>query len=391
MNAIYVVNYHISMKKLLFRKFISDTTKFFFIICLALGLIVWVIQAVGFLDIVIEDGHSFKVYFFYSFLNFPKIIHRILPFVFFISIFYQLSQYENKNELLIFWTNGIKKISFINVLISFSILAMFLQMLLGGFVSPKGQNDARSYIRSSNIDFFPSLMKEGKFIDTVSNLTIFIESKDQFGNYKNIFLNESDNSDKKINSKSQMIYAKKGSLINENQNRYFELYNGKMINSKNNKITIFEFEKINFNLSKYNSKTTTYPKIQEASSQDLFNCIIYDLKRTLNKFKAKYLRCEKNALPNIKQEFFKRFYKPIYFPLITLICCLLILKSKESREYIKFKFFLFSIVFLTIVTSEISLRYSTQNTYGLFFFIFFPIFIFLTIYISLIFKLRNKV
>ena len=51
---------------------------------------------------------------------------------------------------------------------------------------------------------------------------------------------------------------------------------------------------------------------------------------------------------------------------------------------------LFSIVFLTIVTSEISLRYSTQNTYGLFFFIFFPIFIFLTIYISLIFKLRNK-
>ena len=378
------------MKKLLFRKFISDTTKFFFIICLALSLIVWVIQAVGFLDIVIEDGHSFKVYFFYSLLNFPKIIHRILPFVFFISIFYQLSQYENKNELLIFWTNGIKKISFINVLISFSIFAMFLQILLGSFVSPKGQNDARSYIRSSNIDFFPSLMKEGKFIDTVSNLTIFIESKDKFGNYKNIFLNDSDNSKKKINSKSQMIYAKEGTLISEGQSRYFELNDGKMINSENNKTTIIEFEKIDFDLSKYSSKTTTYPKIQEAPSRDLFNCIVHDLKKIIDNFNAKYLRCEKDSLANIKQEFFKRFYKPIYFPLITLICCLLILKPKESKEYNKFKFFLFLIVFLTLVTSEISLRYSTQNTYGLFFFIFFPIFSFLAIYISLIFKLKNK-
>ena len=390
MNAIYVLNYHISMKKLLFRKFINDTTKFFFIICLALSLIVWVIQAVGFLDIVIEDGHSFKVYFFYSFLNFPKIVHRILPFVFFISIFYQLTQYENKNELLIFWTNGVKKISFINVLIIFSVLTMLLQMFLGGLISPKGQNEARSYIRSSNIDFFPSLMKEGKFIDTVSNLTIFIESKDKFGNYKNIFLNDSDNSKKKINSKSQMIYAKEGTLISEGQSRYFELNDGKMINSENNKTTIIEFEKIDFDLSKYSSKTTTYPKIQEAPSRDLFNCIVHDLKKIIDNFNAKYLRCEKDSLANIKQEFFKRFYKPIYFPLITLICCLLILKPKESKEYNKFKFFLFLIVFLTLVTSEISLRYSTQNTYGLFFFIFFPIFSFLAIYISLIFKLKNK-
>ena len=134
------------MKKLLFRKFTSDTSKFFINICLAISLIVWVIQAVGFLDIVTEDGHSFNVYFYYSFLNFPKIINRILPFVFFISLFYQISQYELKNELLIFWTNGIKKITFINVIIFYSIIIMLIQKILGGYISPIGQNEARSYI-----------------------------------------------------------------------------------------------------------------------------------------------------------------------------------------------------------------------------------------------------
>ena len=116
------------MKKLLFQKFAKDTFKFFALLCLSIGLIVWVIQAVGFLDIVIEDGHSIYVYFSYSILNFPKIISRIFPFVFFVSLFYQISQYELKNELLIFWTNGINKIQFVNVVIGYSMLLLFFQI-----------------------------------------------------------------------------------------------------------------------------------------------------------------------------------------------------------------------------------------------------------------------
>ena len=142
------------MKKLLFQKLAKDTLKFFVLLCLSIGLIVWVIQAVGFLDFVTEDGHSIYVYFSYSILNFPKIVSRIFPFIFFISLFYQISQYELKNELLIFWTNGINKIQFINVIITYSILVLFFQIFLMSYVSPFGQNEARSFIRSSNIDFF---------------------------------------------------------------------------------------------------------------------------------------------------------------------------------------------------------------------------------------------
>ena len=61
------------MKKLLFRNFLKDTLKFFIVVCLSISLIVWVIQAVGFLDFVIDDGHGLYVYFSYSLLNFPKI------------------------------------------------------------------------------------------------------------------------------------------------------------------------------------------------------------------------------------------------------------------------------------------------------------------------------
>ena len=142
------------MKKLLYRKFLSDTFKFFIVISFSIGLIVWVIQAVGYLDFVTEDGHGLLVYFSYTLFNFPKIIHRILPFVFFISLFYQLHQYEIKNELLIFWTNGIQKMELIKAIITYSIFIVLLQILLGAFISPFFQDKARSFLRNSDIDFF---------------------------------------------------------------------------------------------------------------------------------------------------------------------------------------------------------------------------------------------
>ena len=54
------------MEKLIFRKFFADTIWFFLLGTLSLSLIVWVIQAVNYLDFVSEDGHSFKVYFLYN-------------------------------------------------------------------------------------------------------------------------------------------------------------------------------------------------------------------------------------------------------------------------------------------------------------------------------------
>lgn len=379
------------MKKILFQKFIKDTLKLFITIAFVLGLIVWVIQAVNFLDFVTEDGHSLYVYFSYSALNFPKIIHRILPFVFFISLFYQILKYESKNELLIFWTNGVKKIQFINVVIFYSLLVTIFQIFLGSFISPYSQNEARTFIRTSNVDFFPALIKEGKFIDTVSGLTIFIESKDEFGDYNNIFLKDllTKKSDEQTEESFQIIYAKKGRLIISNNNRFFELYEGEMINKERKKITNFTFDKINFNLSKYTSKSTTYPKIQEVPSRDIIECLYLNYRNKISDFdNTKFLQCKIESMNAIKQEFLKRFYKPLYLPLLSLISCLLILKSKENDDFDKFKIFLFIIIFFIIVISELSLRFSTSGQIGLYFFLILPLLTFITIYLSLKAKVK---
>ena len=377
------------MKKLLFRNFLKDTLKFFIVTCFAISLIVWVIQAVGFLDFVTDDGHGLYVYFSYSLLNFPKMVHRIIPFIFFISLFYQITQYEYKNELLIYWTSGLRKIEFINIVVFYSLTIFVFQIILGGFISPLSQNEARSKLRGSSVDFFPSLIKEGRFIDTVSNLTIFIKSQDEDKTYNNIFLKDDINNDAGVSS--QTIYAKSGILINEKDNRYFKLFNGEIINNEKGKITNIKFESINFNLEKYKSKSTTYPKIQEFPSRILFMCLTLYFKVKPKNFEHEYLNCNKGPINEILQEFLKRFYKPIYIPLIALMSSLLVIKAKENSSYRFYKNFLFIIVFFIIVISEISLRYVSDDSVGLWFFIIFPISLFFLIYFSLLTVLNKKI
>ena len=379
------------MKKLLYQKFLKDTFKFFVIMTFSIGLIVWVIQAVNFLDFVTEDGHGLSVYFQYTFLNLPKIVHRILPFVFFISLFYQILQYEKNNELLIFWTNGISKLNFTNIIIIYSIVITLFQIILGSYISPLSQTYGKNFLRTSNIDYLPSLIKEGKFIDTVKNLTIFIEEKDEFGAYRNIFLNDSmEGNLSNSNSESQIVYAKKGILIANKESKYFRLFDGYILNNTDGSITTISFKKIDFNLDKYQSKTTKTPKIQEINSSILFNCIFHHYKGILSEFNNNDLLCEEKFIDNVKQEFQERFYKPIYLPLLALITCLLIFISKESRFYEKFKTILFLSIFFIIVFSETSLRYVAYGQSGLILFLCFPILIILIVYVIIATRFNNR-
>ena len=374
------------MKKLLFLKLLKDFFKIFLVVGFSLVMIVWIIQAVNYLKFVTDDGHSFYIYFSYTFLNFPKIVHRMLPTVFFLTLFYQLIQYEVKNELLVFWSHGVSKLNFINIVVAYSVIILVIQIILSSLISPLSQNKARTFLRDSNVDFFPSLITEGKFINIVSNLTILIDSRNEDGMFKNIYIKDGNTMEKGL---SNIIWAKTGYLINEGNKKYLQLHDGKYFNNTRGKIRNFNFETIEFDLTKYSSKTITETKIQEVTSLFLFKCF-YSLKKDINYYKDnKIFLCNSDSFKDVKEEFLKRFYKPFYIPLLGLIIALVILKTKEHSNYNFYKILLFLIAFITIIISEVSLRYAAINLIGALIFIFMPLVSFALIYILFMLNLKK--
>ena len=375
------------MEKLIFRKLYTNINLFFLISTISISLIIWITQAVNFLDLVSEDGHALKIYFMYTLYNFPKIISRILLFIFFISLFYVLLKYEEKNELLLFWINGVGKKEFARKLINFSLIYLLFQLILSSIIVPYSNNKAKSFVRQSNVDYLGSIITEQKFTDTVKDLTIFIGKKENNLLY-DVFLK-----DRLSENKFQIVSAKEGEITNYDNKNYLILYNGKIVDHDSGSINNFSFEKTQINLSKYMSKTVLYPKIQEANLRDLIYCFKDKLlinKLNLSFKEPKFVKCNNEVLNEIYREILKRLYLPIYFPLLALIASILVLKSKDYWQYSSFKFFLFINGFITISLSEISVRYAGENKFSTIIFFTLPFFLFLINYFYLSKNLKTK-
>ena len=345
------------MNKLIFRKFSLDIVNFFLISSLSITFIVWIIQAVNFLDLVSDDGHSLKVYFYYVSLNFPKIFSKTIIFVFFISIFYVINKYINSNELIVFWNNGIKKIYFINHILLFSLFFLGLQLCLNLFVVPKSQNMGREYIKASNIDFLPKLISEKKFISVVKNLTIFVEEYEKSGDLQKIYINEKIDGDS-----SKIIISKSGRIIQNNNQYYLRLYNGGITNINKDNTYTLNFSETDYDLSSFSTKSITHSKIQELETKILLECvtkILLNKKNEENKIisSIKNKECNSRPLIQISEELYKRFILPFYTLIISLIGASLIIEPK-SKIFVRFhKLNIFLIGSFVIILSQISLKF----------------------------------
>jgi len=376
------------MKKIIYRNLAADCVKFFLLTIFTISTIIWVLQAVNYLDFVIDDGHGFFVYFNFTLLSFPKILSRVYPFAVFLSFSYILLKYEDKNELIIFWNFGIKKIHFINFFIKVSFFFVILSLLLNALITPMTLDKARSFIKSSDLDFFESVLKPKKFVDVVQNLTIYYEKKNENGELENIFLN-----DKSSPNESQTTIAKTGKFKMRGDKKILILYDGKTINNVNKKNSEFNFSKTDFNISNFSTHSVTHQKTQETPTKELVLCllIINNLKKDVgNKIKRELNNCTLMNMINIYKELYSRLIKPIYITFLISISLLLILKSKSDHAFKTQKFRIYFLGFLSIIFLESSSKFISPNLMQNLFFSMLPIILTVIIYFYFIITLKVK-
>ncbi len=375
------------MKKILYRKLLLDYLFFFFIALFSSSIIIWVFQAVNFLDIMIEDGRDYLIYVNYSILHFPKTLSKLFPFVLFFTLFYVTIKYEMNNELIIYWNFGVHKIEIINFIFKVSIIMTLIQLILTMLIVPKSQDLSRSFLRNSTINFYGNFIKPQRFNDTISGVTIFSEKKDSEGNLYNIYVKKEINKDE-----FQITYAKKGFFKDINKKPYLVLIDGETLSGKENNITNLSFSKSDFSLQNMDANTTTYKKTQEISSNNLFICLkdIFDNKFNINFFHKNIENCSSTNFRSLIKEFYKRLIIPFYIPILMLIPLALITSSKENSNYSRLKFLTFLIGLFFIIFSETTIRFISDDMFNNFVIFFIPILILIFIYIIFISKFNIK-
>ena len=366
------------MKNKFYSYFFKEFLNNFLTVLFALSAISWLIQAVNYFDFVTEDGYSLRAYFYYSILNYPKILTRLVPFVFILSLLYTFKKFQRNDEFLILWVSGLNKQNFVNFIVKLSFVFAFFFLILSTFINPYTLYKSRNVLKTSETNLIPALIKDKSFNDTIKGLTFFIDEKNKKnGMLKNIFIRDDSGRD----GKSKTIIAKKGFIKKKGNQLYLFLENGIIQKEKKNgKINFIKFDNTMFNLSTFSPSTITATKIQERNILDLLSCVnIIDYKSNYNCSSIK---------TSAFNEINRRLGMPIYIILMSIIVSYMLVSYNENKDNY-YDYLIFFTCALIMIFSEIFIRYSGKNFTFTTLFYLTPIFLILISYFNL-YRLFNK-
>lgn len=346
----------------IYQNFLLEIFKTFLIILFGLTLVALTVRAVSFLDLIVENGYPINTYFQFSLLNFFGIMPKFIPLSFLIALTIFIIKHMQDSEFIILWTSGEKKIYIVNLFFISSIVVLLFYLLFSTFLTPLALNKSRQLLSNENLNSLLPTIRKQQFSDSFKGFTFIVEQKLD-NEIQNIFLHDKGNNLKNLSSNSSKIntttiIAKNG-IIDFNR---MLLFNGQIITSKNDfNNEIIKFEQLNIDLSSLSTTTIKSPKIQETSTLLLLSCFL--TKKNKKKF------CNEGFKKEILPTLSRRIIIPFYLPVLSLMCALLLIKSKKI--YLN-KILIFTYSFIVLLFTELAVRYTGINNAIMMSFIIIP-------------------
>ena len=327
--------------------FITEILRSYAFVLATFSFLIWITQSARFLYLITDMGLSMNVYIPYILYQLPKIVSQMMLISFLISLFISIIKFQNNKEMEIYWLSGISKKEIIWTILKISLVPTIIAFFLYVYLAPMTGLISRNILANSEFSFVNALVKKNNFNSPFNNLTVYVGKNDNQGNLKKVYLFEN----------NKTIIAKQGKVLNTNKKNYLQLIDGFIHEkSENNKITIIKFEKTLYDFTKYQSNIVTTPKFQERS----FLWLLTEFKKN-----------KKNN--NILFEIHKRLFKPLFIPIVALLCCFILYGNNEKFNLIKLRFLIFSLGISFIIFFEILLNLSASKIFFQYFLYSFPI------------------
>ena len=346
------------LKNKIYKYFFNEILKNFITILFTFTALAWVVRAVNFLDLIVEDGYSSVIYFKYSILNITTILTRFTPLAFLLSLTISIVKFERQQELLILWTTGLSKLRVVNIFLLIGFLITLFQLIMSLFVNPFLLNKSRSLLSSDEAIQMNTVLKSNDFNATFTGVTFYIDKKNSNNELQHVFIKDTNGKlntviDEVNKKKDSTIFAEKGFAINNK----IILFNGVIQTLDEEKqIKNVLFKKTELSLANMSSRIIKHPKIQETSSGSLLVCA-FDLSINLNQIK-----CSENFKKESIQTLSRRLGTPLYILLISIITSFLLIYKKEKKNNFYKKYVLFTFSFTMLILAEILLPYTSLSS-----------------------------
>jgi lipopolysaccharide export system permease protein len=231
------------------------------IVAFSLTSIVWLTQALRFVDFIVNRGVSVLTFLKLTALIVPSLLFVILPLTLFVAVIFIYNRLLGDSELVVLQAAGMSRLQLAKPALLVGVATTLFAYFISCYALPvtyRQFKDMQSFLRDN---YASLLLQEEVFNTPVEGLTVFVRERDAEGQLKGILVH--DNSDQQ---RPVTMMAQRGQIQQTPKGPRFLLFQGNRQEVKDGRLSFLKFDSYSIDLSFY----TTNVETRERRPEELF-------------------------------------------------------------------------------------------------------------------------
>lgn len=268
------------------------------LITLCLSGIIWLMQAVRFIDFIINRGLEISDFLYLTMLLLPSLLTYILPIAVVIAVIFTYHKLLSDSELIAIQASGFSRSQLARPALIAAFVITLVVYMFTLYLLPLANREFKDIKQFLRDNYASVMLQEEVFNHPADGITVFVKKRTPEGKLKGILVHD----DRNINSRITMM-AEQATLVQTENGPKFLLENGIRQEMRDGKLSWLNFSSYNFDLSYY-TKIASNRKLEESE---------------LDSYELLHLATAQNALPNYVIELHRRLTWPTISIILTLI------------------------------------------------------------------------
>lgn len=236
------------------------------LITFSLTSIIWLTQALRFIDFIVNQGVSISMFITLTTLLVPSLLFMILPPAFFCAVLFAYNKLKVESELVVMQAAGLSNWKLARPALQVAAVMMAICYFIAFYLQPVSYakfKDMQVFLRNN---YASILLQEGVFSTPVAGLTVFIRERDKNNILHGILVHDS-----RVAGSSVTMMAEEGELVETPQGPRFLMKNGNRQEIKDGRLSFLNFASYALDISLYTSTMgARYRDPQEMYVSELF-------------------------------------------------------------------------------------------------------------------------
>jgi lipopolysaccharide export system permease protein len=170
--------------------------------------LIWLTQSLRFVELVVNRGLSFGVFFRLTSLLVPNFVAVILPITTFVVVLFVYQRLASDRELTVMRSAGLSQAALARPALLLTVFSMASCFLLNIWIVPAAFGEFRQFQFEIRNRIAAFLLQEGVFTPISDDLTVYVRSRDRDGMLRGIMVD-----DAREKNSHATIFAQRGRLI----------------------------------------------------------------------------------------------------------------------------------------------------------------------------------